>query len=367
VKIAYGVLGYGQGHATRALSVLPLLERHHDVMIFASGDAQRAIAPRYPVFEVPHLRYEYNERGKRCLFRTAGSQWAAASDAILGGEGLARVMRALLEFSPDVAICDCDPFVHQGAARLGIPRISFDHFGVLAFCRLPMPWSDRVYGARDVAMYRMLIGNPERIVVSSFFDAPTTRPDVRLVRALVREEVRSTRPRPGEHLLVYLNNGKHQMMPHVEDALRGLGMPVVVYGTERRGDDGRLSFRAPSGPGFIDDMARATAIFSTAGNQLVAEALHLGKPMFVMAENTVEQRTNARAIERIGFGRAIEYEHVSSRAIRAFLGEADRFRENARKLARDGTDEAAGALLRFATDLSKGRGGRAPMRTVTAA
>ena len=367
MKIAYGVLGYGQGHATRALSVLPLLERHHEVMILASGDAQRAIAPRYPVQPVPHLRYEYNERGKRCLFRTAASQWSVASDAIVGGAGLAKVTRVLRDFAPDVAICDCDPFVHQAAARLGIPRISFDHFGVLVFCRLPMPWSDRVYAARDVAMYRMLVGNPERVVVSSFFDAPTVRPDVRLVRALVRDEVRTARSLPGEHLLVYLNNGKHQMTPHVEGALRGLRMPVVVYGTERRGDDGRLSFRAPSGQGFVEDMARSTAIFSTAGNQLVAEALHLGKPMFVMAENTVEQRTNARAIERIGFGRAIEHEHVTSRAIQGFLAEVGRYRDNARKLARDGTEEAAGALLRFAGDLSKGRSGRAPLRTVSVA
>jgi uncharacterized protein (TIGR00661 family) len=367
VKIAYGVFGYGQGHATRALSVLPLLERQHDVMILASGDAYQAISPRYPVHPLPNIRYEYNERGKRCLFRTAARQWGAITDAIFGGSAFEGVMRALKEFDPDVAICDCDPFVHQAAARLGIPRVSFDHFGVLAFCRLDMPWTDRVRATRDVAAYRALIGNPERIVVSSFFDAPTTRRDVRLVKALVREEVRSARPLPGEHLLVYLNNGKHQMTPYVEDALRGLRLPVVVYGTERRGDDGRLSFRAPSGKGFVEDLARSIAVFSTAGNQLVAEALHLGKPMLVMAENTVEQRTNARAIERIGFGRAVAHEHVTTGAIQSVLADVPRFRARARDLARDGTQEAAGALLRFAADLSRRTPQRAPLRTMSVA
>jgi uncharacterized protein (TIGR00661 family) len=367
VKIAYGVLGYGQGHATRALSVLPLLERHHEVMILSSGDALHALSPTYPVYKVPNLRYEYNDAGKRCLFRTGASQWSTVWDALFGGPALDGVMRALREFNPDVAICDCDPFVHTAAARLGIPRVSFDHFGVLAFCKLEMPLIDRLCAARDVATYRRLIGNPQRIVVSSFFDAPPTREGVTLVPALVRDEVRSTTPQPGEHLLVYLNNGAHQLTPHIEEGLRGLRMPVIIYGTQRRGDDGRLSFRAPARKGFVDDLAHSIAVFSTAGNQLVAEALHLGKPMLVTPENTVEQRTNARAIEGMGFGRALDHDQLSTLSIEGFLAEVPRYRSNARRFARDGTNDAAAALLRFAGELSKKRSVRAPLRAMRVA
>src|SRR5579859_4198224 len=236
MKIAYGVLGYGQGHATRALSVLPLLERQHEVLVLASGDALHALSPQYPVHRLPEIRYEYGAQGRRCLWRTLVRRGVTTADAVLGGPALAAVTWALRDFGPDVAICDCDPFVHHAAARLGVPRISFDHFGVLAFCRVPMPWSDRVRAARDVGAYRLFVGQPQRILVSSFFDAAPLRPDVRLVRALVREEVRKSRSLPGEHLLVYLNNGRYQMTASIEEALRGLRMPVVVYGTERRGE-----------------------------------------------------------------------------------------------------------------------------------
>jgi uncharacterized protein (TIGR00661 family) len=363
VKLAYGVLGYGQGHATRALSVLPLLERHHEVMLLSSGDALHALSPRYRVYELPNIRYEYNPAGGRCLVRTARAHWHTIADAVLGGPVLDEVMRALREFDPDVAICDCDPFIHHAAARLGIPRVSFDHFGVLAFCHVEMPLGDRIRAARDIAAYSTLIGNPQRIVVSSFFDAPAARSGVKIVPALVRQEVRDVSPSPGEHLLVYLNNGRCQMTPNIEEALRGLGMPVVVYGTDRRGDDGSLSFRAPAGRGFIEDLARSVAIFGTAGNQLVAEALHLGKPMLVAPENTVEQRTNARAIEGIGFGRAVAFSQVTTRVIRSFLSEVPSRRTAARRFARDGTNEAATALLRYAAELSTHR--RAPSRVAT--
>jgi uncharacterized protein (TIGR00661 family) len=332
-------------------------------MLLSSGDALHALSPPYRVYQLPNLRYEYNAVGQRCLFRTARVHWPTISDSVFGGPALDGVVRALREFAPDVAICDADPFIHHAAARLGIPRISFDHFGILAFCRIAMPAADRVRAMRDCAAYRMLIGNPERIVVSSFFEAPATRTGVTLVPALVRQEVRNVRPTPGEHLLVYLNNGRWQMTPNVEEALRALRMPVVVYGTDRRGDDGYLSFRAPAQQGFIDDLARAIAVFGTAGNQLVAEALHLGKPMLVAPENTVEQRTNARAIESMGFGRAVAHSHVTARVIQSFLSEVPERRSTARRFARDGTDEAATALLRFAAELSARR--RAPTRLGT--
>ncbi len=367
MRIAYGVLGYGQGHATRALSVLPLLERHHEVMILSSGDALHALAPSYPVYRLPNLRYEYNDVGKRCSIRTAETQWPTVADAVFGGPAFSGVLRALRDFRPDVAICDCDPFVHNAAARLGIPRVSFDHFGVLAFCQLDLPFVDRLCAARDVAMYRTLIGNPARIVVSSFYEAPPVRSGVTIVPALVRDEVRKTKPAPGEHLLVYLNNGKRQMTPHVEEALYGLKMPVIVYGTERRGDEGRLSFRAPSPQGFVEDMARSIGIFSTAGNQLVAEALHLEKPMLVVPENTVEQRTNARAVEAMGFGRAVEHENLSTDVIRRFLADVPEYRASARRFARDGTQDAAAALLRFAAELAPRRSPRGSLKTVSLA
>jgi hypothetical protein len=37
MRILYGVFGYGRGHATRALSVLPELMERHEVTVLAGG------------------------------------------------------------------------------------------------------------------------------------------------------------------------------------------------------------------------------------------------------------------------------------------------------------------------------------------
>jgi uncharacterized protein (TIGR00661 family) len=354
MRLAYGVFGYGRGHATRALSVLPLLMQQNEVLVLASGDAYDMLSSRYPVHRLPSIQYAYGREAKRSLVRTVLLNATTAGDAIFGGPEVDEVVRVLRDFAPDVAICDCDPFAHHGAARLGIPRISFDHFGVLAFCRVPMSAGDRVRAFRDVATYRLFIGAPQRIVVSSFFEAPPRSASVEVIGPLVRDEVRGATSRRGEHLLAYFNNGVHQLTPHVEEALQSFGGPVIVYGTPRRGVDRNVCFRAPCVTGFVDDLTRATAVFSTAGNQLVGEALHLNKPMLVTPEDTVEQRVNGSALERIGFGRSVRHDRIRASVIHDFLREVPHLQRRAHAPL-DATDDAARALSRLAMALAAPR------------
>ena len=44
MRIAYGVMGYGRGHAMRTATVLPHLMEQHDVRVFASADAYKAVS-----------------------------------------------------------------------------------------------------------------------------------------------------------------------------------------------------------------------------------------------------------------------------------------------------------------------------------
>src|SRR5215472_9225440 len=87
MRILYGVFGYGRGHATRALSVLPELRRRHEVIVLAGGDAYDAIAPEHAVVRIPTLRYEYSPDGRRSLSRTLGENVSHVADVWLGGDG----------------------------------------------------------------------------------------------------------------------------------------------------------------------------------------------------------------------------------------------------------------------------------------
>jgi UDP:flavonoid glycosyltransferase YjiC (YdhE family) len=138
MRIVYGVFGYGRGHATRALGLLPELLRRHEVLVLAGGDAQAALQPTYPVVEIPTLRFVYGRSGKRSTPATFGANFGPVWDLLTEGPRFRKLRERVRAFDPEVAICDADPWTHRVAASLHVPRISLDHFGVLAYCRPPI-------------------------------------------------------------------------------------------------------------------------------------------------------------------------------------------------------------------------------------
>jgi uncharacterized protein (TIGR00661 family) len=345
MRIVYGVFGYGRGHTTRALAVLPWLEERHEVHLFAGGMAYDMLSVERRVTRVPCLSYRYKD-GKLDVAETLARNAGQAIDLLAGGPQLSEVAGELRELQPDAAICDVEPFTHRAAAQLGIPRLGFDHYGILAHCRPPIALADRARHARDVLAYRLLTGSPERVVVSSFYDAPPRRRDVICVGPLLRDAVRSVKPSRGEHLVAYFNQPA-LFTPRVASVLAEARAPVVVYGTDRRGSDGNLCFRAPADRQFLDDLARCRAVVGTAGNQLVGEALHFGKPMLVLPEDSVEQRVNAAAIVRLGVGEKHDHRRLSVANLQRFLAREQHFRDRTRWHARDGRAEAVAAIESF--------------------
>ncbi len=362
MRIAYGVFGYGRGHATRTAAVLPELRRRHDVRIFAGGDAHDQLAPEYPVVRIPTLSYGYGADGRTSAWRTLRKNAWHVLELVLHGPEFQQVRDALLDFRPDVVISDAEPWTHRVARHLKIPRIGFDHFGILVYCKPRIPFGDRIRSRRDVFVYRWLMGRPERILVSSFYHARPRWPSVRVIGPLLRDEVLAAKPTRGTHLLGYFNKGQHLFTPRIEAALRASGLPARIYGTPRHGRDGNLDFRPPSNVPFLEDMASCRAIVSTAGNQLVGEAVHLCKPMLVTPENCVEQRMNAAALERRGFGMQVKESDFTARTLQLFLDREPEFVACMRRSARNGRDEALATIERFLSELS----GRAPGRATPA-
>lgn len=346
MRIAYGVHGYCRGHAARATAILSSLTHSHQVKVFAGGDAYDALSELYDVQRIPALSYRYGGKGHRSNLRTVVDNLPEMLDLFGCGDGYRGVYHAMRDFAPDVVISDADAWTHRVARALRIPRIGFDHYGILVYCKAPMPWMDRVKSLIDRVLYRMLIGRPEHVLIASFYSAPPRGKNVHIVRPPLREQVYRLRPHQGDHLLVYFNQGQWQLTPSVIHALREIERPVRLYGARRDGVDGNIEYMPPS-DGFLDDLASCTAVLSTAGNQLVAEAMHYGKPMLVVPEKAVEQRTNARAVERMGIGEVTSFEELTGARIQRFLDASPLYARRALRRAADGRVHALAAIDRW--------------------
>ena len=204
---------------------------------------------------------------------------------------------------------------------------------------------------RDALGYRALMGVPERILISSFYQAQPAYPGVRIVGPMLRDEVLRAKPTQGDYLLCYFNKGEHQYRPHIDRALRLLDCPVVIYATPYRGKVENLDFRAPSNEWFVHDLAGCKAVLSTAGNQTIGESIHFGKPILAMPEEAFEQRLNAHLIERMGVGMRGDLARLNPSDVDRFLGHYERYRSFMREHARDGRAEAIETLHRFIAEL----------------
>ena len=70
MRIAYGVMGYGRGHAMRARAVLPSLMEEHEITVFAGGDAYAVLSKEFPTVEIPVIGYQYNTAGDQSVTKT---------------------------------------------------------------------------------------------------------------------------------------------------------------------------------------------------------------------------------------------------------------------------------------------------------
>ncbi len=353
MRIAYGINGYGRGHAVRSLAILSRLVQRHDVLVFTGGDAAALLA-RHPVAPIPLFGYRY--RGARLSpARTIGENAGLLTALAVGAGPVVEVERALGAFGADVVVSDSEPLVLRAAKRLGIPRVGLDHVGVIAWCRPAAPPAEALRLRRDGLVYRLLMGSPERVIVSSFFAAPPRRADVTLVPPVLRERVLRAEPRDRGHLLVYFNQPQ-LLTREVLGALAGSGVPVVVYGARQEGRCGAVVFQGVDEAGFVEDLASARAVLATAGHQLASEALHLGKPMLLLPEASAEQRLNARELERLGVARCLRPGELSAAAVRGFLEALDGHRPALARVPRDGTARAMAVLEGPLRELTGGGG-----------
>ena len=350
-RIAWGVMGYGRGHAMRTASVLPALAAQHQITLFTAGDAYEVLAPLHETVRIPMVGYRYNRQGGHSLPKTLSENLAPMADLLFHGEGLKAVEREFARRKIELVISDSEAWCHKAAQKLGIPRISFDHVGILAYCKPYFPPQLWLNGMRDALGYRSLMGIPERILISSFYPAEGKYPGVKVVGPMLREVVKAARPTRGDFLLAYFNKGEHQFKPHIQRALSLLDCPVRVYGTPYIGRADNIEFRQPSNEGFVRDLAACRAVLCTAGNQLIGEAIHFGKPILALPEDAFEQQLNAHMIERMGVGMQAVQQRLTPSDVDRFLANENLYRSHMREHARDGREEAVETLHRFIGEL----------------
>jgi len=372
----YSMSGEGRGHATRTRAIVEDLRRRHRVVLFAPRQAHDLLAPLYEgtdveVRRIEGLAFHYREGGGMDHLRTALEFLRALRRFPALVDSLRQAIRAE---RPDLVVTDFEPLLPRAAAKEGVPYVSVDHQHFLTtYSMRGLSARLRLQAFLMGLVVRLFHGRQKLTVVSSFYRPPLKRGlsgKVRQVGVLLGDDVRGREAVDGDFLLVYLRRDTPR---RVFRALAACGAPCRVYGPGRTGIEGNLTFLPVDRAAFVADLARCRALVATAGNQVVGEAMHLGKPVLVLPEaGNWEQAINAHWVERMGIGASVPPRTLRSAAIRDFLGRLDGFKAAMPAPGAEGNDEVARALEEVLAGLREPKSvawfprfpARAPLRQV---
>ncbi|HYV65882.1 MAG TPA: glycosyltransferase family protein [Myxococcales bacterium] len=361
MRILYGVVGEGMGHAIRSRVVLDELVKSHDVQVVVSGRAHDYLAHRAN----EHLRVrkiwgytlvtEDNEvRNFRTLLQNVRG-------AVTGG--WPRNVRAYFdlarEFQPEVVISDFESWSYLFAVNHRLPVISLDNIQMINRCRHE-PQIVRGHEA-DFQIARGIVKTKVpgawHYLITTFFYPPVRKRRTTLHPPVLRPEILSARSEPGGHLLVYQTYTTNAELPAL---LRKTGLECRVYGLRRDLKDpvreGNLLYQPFSEQGFVEDLRTARGVVASAGFTLMGEAVFLRRPM--LAEpvgKQFEQILNARYLESLGYGLCAE--GITEAGLREFLDRIPEFERNLAGYSQDGNREL---LLKLDEVLQAARGAPVP-------
>jgi uncharacterized protein (TIGR00661 family) len=307
MRILYGVVGEGMGHATRSRVVIEhLLGAGHEVRVVVSGRAHGFLVDRLrqhqnvTLHEIHGMMLTYF--GNR--LDKSESLFENLKDAPKGIKKNIKVYRKVAEdgFQPELVISDFESWAALYALNHFLPVISIDNMQVINRCR----HDERVSGAKGfnfrVAKLAVKIKMPGAFhyLITSFFFPPVRKKRTTLVPPILRPEILAARREPGGHVLVYQTASTNEALV---PTLKRLPYRFRVYGMGRQGTEGNVTLCPFSETGFVDDLRTARAVIAGGGFSLLSEAVSLHVPVLsVPVEQQYEQELNARYLEHLGYG-----------------------------------------------------------------
>lgn len=357
MKILYGVVGEGMGHAMRSRVVIDhLIQEGHQVEIMTSSRAVEYLGKRFadvhPIHGF-HIIYEENRvrRGK--------TLWTNVLDGVSAIPAQIKSYFDLIDhFEPDVVVSDFESWSYLYAKAHGVPVISIDNQQIINRCtHAPeLLEGERANFELTRAFVKTKLPRCSHYLVTTFFYPPLRKEHTTLVPPILRPEILRAKRTRGDHLLVYQTAEGHDSLA---DTLRDTGFECRIYGM-RRGIateqvEGNLHYMPFSEDTFIRDLASCRAVIAGGGFTLMSESVYLHKPLLATpVAGQFEQVINARYLEAEGYGRCAS--QITPEAVRSFLASLDSCEARLETYQQDGNqrlfheldallDRAAGDLL----------------------
>lgn len=329
MRILYGVVGEGMGHAIRSRVIIDHLmkEEGHEIEVVVSGRAHDVLQSYFPeVHRIWGLSMTYRDN----QFKMIRSAVENTKEALTGlPRNIRRYFEVTKDFQPDCVISDFESWAYLYGKRHRLPVISVDNIQMVNRCRHDDALMER--HERDFSVTRNFVKGKlpgcDHYYITTFFYPEVRKKRTTLVPPVLRPDILNAETSEGSHILMYLTSASAE---HFLEILHQTEHTYRVYGMRRdlteKVVEGNVTLCPFDEKVFVDDLASSQAVIANGGFTLLSEAVHLHKPVLsIPVRSQFEQVMNGHYLEKLDYGYTSD--ELDKATLEHFLERLPRYRE----------------------------------------
>lgn len=283
MKILYALQATGNGHISRAMELLPFLQRYGTVDLFLSG-ANSTLPLDAPV--------KYRSNGLSLFYTCSGSldYWKLARS--ISPRRILKEARDLPVEQYDLVLNDFECITSIACAKKKVPSVNFGHQASFLSDKTPRPEKPNKVGEwvlQNYARATQYIG----LHFESYDDF--------IYSPVIKSEILQAEPTNEGHITVYLPSYCDNELMKLFAPFKDHRFEIFSRQTKAPRTVGNITLTPVNKENFNRSLISCHGIVCGAGFETPAEAIHLKKKMIAIPiQGQYEQKCNAAALKKIG-------------------------------------------------------------------
>lgn len=283
MKILYAVQGTGNGHMTRAMEIIPYLQKKAETDILISGISSDLALPFEVKYRFKGLSFVFGKQGGVDIWKT---YWKMNSARLL------KEIKMLDVNQYDLIISDFEPVSCWAALRAKKPCIGLSNQAATLHPMAPKPEKGDLIGKMVLEHYA-----PSTYNYGYHFKSL----DKNIFTPIIRKEVRQIKTSNEGHYTVYLPSYNDERIIKNLSKFEHIKWEVFSKHSKKKYKEKNIKIFPIDADKFLKSMASSNGVLCNAGFGTTSEALFLKKKLLVIPmKKQYEQHCNAAMLKSMG-------------------------------------------------------------------
>jgi uncharacterized protein (TIGR00661 family) len=306
MKILYAIQGTGNGHITRAIEIIPHLQKHGELDILVSGIQSDIELPFKVKYRFNGLSFVFGKQGGVDIWNT---YWKMKSFKLM------KEIKSLPIAKYDLIISDFEPVSCWAALKAGKTCIGLSNQVATLHPMAPIPKKTDLIGKLVLSHYA-----PVTYEYGYHFKAL----DQHIYTPVIRKEVRALVTTNQGHYTVYLPSYSDEKIIKNLKKFEAIKWEVFSKHSKKKYTEKNISIMPIEKDKFLESLASSEGVLCNAGFGTASEALFLNKKLLVIPmKNQYEQHCNVAMLNSMGVPSMKKLNKKNRDAITNWLANSD--------------------------------------------